>query len=188
MGRHWDVADATLVQASGLVSIAFVVGLAAVIWIIAGPFGPANWSYQRVLTFLTLAAPPAAVYAIPVERMFAPEIAQHLNLAFMVFVSLWRLSLLLFFLTRLGRLPLARAVVATLLPVSIVVAGLTGLRLEDATFRAMVGLTIDQPLTSASAAAAWAASRGFSLLLLPLMASYLWWNRRSAVRLQSPNP
>ncbi len=26
IGRHWDMADATLVQASGIVSIAFVVG------------------------------------------------------------------------------------------------------------------------------------------------------------------
>ena len=125
MGRHWHAADVTAAQSLGLVSIIFVFGLAAVIWAFSLPFGPANWSYRRVLTFLTLAAPPAAVYAIPVERMFVPEIAQHLNLAFLALVSLWRLSLLVFLLTRLGGFSRARAaVVVLLLPVSAVVAAL----------------------------------------------------------------
>ena len=120
MGRHWDAADATLVQSLGLVSIAFVLGLAGMVWMFGSWFGPANWSYRRVLTFLTLAAPPAALYAIPVERMIVPETAQQLNLTFLALVSVWRLSLLVFLLTRLGELSLVKATV--IMPVSLLAA------------------------------------------------------------------
>jgi hypothetical protein len=49
--------------------------------------------YERVLTFVTLTAPPALLYAIPVERFMALQDAQITNFWFLAIVALWRVAL-----------------------------------------------------------------------------------------------
>lgn len=68
VGRYWDHPRADLWQYLGLGSVAYVFVLALILWALLAPLGPANWSYRNVLVFLTLTAPPAVLYAVPVER------------------------------------------------------------------------------------------------------------------------
>ncbi|MFL6259215.1 MAG: hypothetical protein ACJ76Y_05835, partial [Thermoanaerobaculia bacterium] len=71
VGRYWDNPRAELWQLAGLGSIAYVFVLAVILWLLLAPLRPKNWSYRNVLTFVTLTAPPAVLYAIPVERFMS---------------------------------------------------------------------------------------------------------------------
>ena len=140
IGRWWDDPEAHLLQHLGLGSVAYVFVLAFVLWLLTKPLGPQNWSYRSVLTFVTLTSPPAILYAIPVERFLDLATARLINVWFLAFVALWRVALLVFYLRRSARLPWYSVVVATLLPITIVVTALTALNLERAVFDVMGGL------------------------------------------------
>src|SRR5687768_8039418 len=62
IGRYWDHPDAHLLQYAGLGSVVYVVVLSLFLWLLIWPLRPANWRYERVLTFVTLTAPPALLY------------------------------------------------------------------------------------------------------------------------------
>ncbi len=47
-----------------------------------------------------LTAPPALLYAIPVERFFDAATARNINTGFLAFVAAWRVALLAFYLMR----------------------------------------------------------------------------------------
>src|SRR5262245_31187910 len=68
MGRYWDNPKAELVQRLGVGSIVYVFALGALLWVFLSPLRLSDFSYKRLVTFLTLVSPPAALYAIPVER------------------------------------------------------------------------------------------------------------------------
>ncbi len=127
-------------QHLGLGSVAYVFVLAFVLWLLAKPLGPQNWTYRSVLTFVTLTSPPALLYAIPVERFLDLETARLIN----VWVSRVRSRLagrvagLLF--ETLGSLALAERCGRRPLPITIVVTVLTALNLERAVFDVMGGL------------------------------------------------
>lgn len=140
IGRWWDDPEAHLVQHLGLGSLTYVFVLAFVLWLLTKPLGPQNWSYRSVLTFVTLTSPPAILYAIPVERFLDLATARLINVWFLAFVALWRVGLLVFYLRRSARLPWHSVLVATLLPITIVVTALTALNLERAVFDVMGGL------------------------------------------------
>jgi len=61
IGRYWDDPRATLLQHTGLGSVAYVFVLAAVLWLIAKPAAPERFTYVGILTFITLTSPPAAL-------------------------------------------------------------------------------------------------------------------------------
>ncbi len=67
IGRYWDNPRAHVWQYLGLGSVAYVFVLALIIWLLLAPLRPKNWSYRNVLLFITLTAPPAILYAIPVR-------------------------------------------------------------------------------------------------------------------------
>ena len=140
IGRWWDDPEAHLLQHLGLGSLTYVFVLAFVLWLLTKPLGPQNWSYRSVLTFVTLTSPPAILYAIPVERFLDLTTARLINVWFLAFVALWRVGLLVFYLRRSARLPWYSVLVATLLPITIVVTALTALNLERAVFDVMGGL------------------------------------------------
>src|SRR5262245_65218512 len=79
VGRYWDHPSAALWQYLGLGSLAYVFILALVLWAIALPLRPANWSYRGVLIFVTLTSLPALLYAIPVEMVLPLHAAQTAN-------------------------------------------------------------------------------------------------------------
>lgn len=144
LGRYWDNPRAELWQTLGLGSLAYVFVLSAVLWAIVWPLKPANWSYRNVLLFVTLTAPPAILYAIPVERFMSLEAARAANVWFLAIVAVWRVALYGRFLSSTARLPMLAATVATLLPLALIVTALTVLNLEHAVFEIMAGIDPDE--------------------------------------------
>lgn len=144
VGRYWDNPRAQLWQYLGLGSVAYVFCLALILWLLLLPLRPKLWSYRNVLVFVTLTAPPAVLYAIPVERFMPLAAAQSANAWFLAIVATWRVALLLWFLRRLAGLSGLSVVVATLLPLALIVVTLSALNLEHVVFDLMAGIRPEQ--------------------------------------------
>ncbi len=140
VGRYWDNPRAELWQLVGLGSLAYVFVLSAILWLLIAPLRPSNWSYRNVLLFVTLTAPPAVLYAIPVERFMISEQAAQVNAWFLATVATWRVSLLVTFLRNVARLAWFQLIVATLLPLALIVVVLALLNLEHVMFDLMAGI------------------------------------------------
>ncbi|MBI2923529.1 MAG: hypothetical protein HYY18_20935 [Planctomycetes bacterium] len=139
IGRYWDHPSASAFQYAGLGSVAVSAALAVVLWVIVKPMRPAGTTFLNLWTFVTLCAPLAALYAIPVERFMPLRTAREVNAWFLAVVAAWRVALLVFYLRRLCRLTMFRSIVATLLPITAVVTTLAALNLERAVFDLMSG-------------------------------------------------
>ena len=139
VGRYWDNPKAHLWQYLGLGSVAYVFVLAAMVFVLVLPLGPRNWSYRNVLLFITLTAPPAVLYAIPVELFMTPSAARTTNAWFLAVVAIWRVGLFSAFLRHVAKLSPGAAIIATLLPLTIIVVTLSFLNLEHVVFDLMSG-------------------------------------------------
>jgi hypothetical protein len=139
IGRYWDNPRAEVWQYLGLGSVAYVFVLALFVWLLLLPLRPKNWSYRNVLLFLTLTAPPAVLYAIPVERFMSLDNARTANAWFLGLIAAWRVALLVVFLRRTAKLSGGATAVATLLPISAIVLALSLLNLEHVVFNMMGG-------------------------------------------------
>ena len=140
IGRYWDNPRAELWQLFGLGSLAYVIVLALLLWLVVMPLGPQRWSYRNVLLFVALTAPPAVLYAIPVERFLSGDAARSANVWFLATVASWRVALLVHFLRTVASLSWLRVVVATLLPLVVIVSALALLNLEHVVFQIMGGI------------------------------------------------
>ena len=140
IGRYWDSAGAHWAQKAGLGSLIYVVVLATFLWLLIWPLAPQNGSFRGVLTFLTLVAPPALLYAIPVERFMPLSTARNVNVWFLAVVATWRVGLLFFYLARVARFRWFQTTVAALLPLAAIVTVLSMLNLERAVFDLMAGI------------------------------------------------
>lgn len=121
IGRHWDDEKAGLLQSLGVGSLIYVFVLAAYLWLMIWPLRPRDWSYIRVLTAVCLTAPPAFLYAIPIERWLEIETSQVANLWALGIVALWRVALFVFFLMRGAQLNWWRSLSGVLFPLNMVV-------------------------------------------------------------------
>lgn len=144
VGRYWDNPRAVLWQYLGLGSVAYVFVLAFLLYFMLMPLKPKNWSYQNVLLFITLTAPPAILYAIPVERFMPLAQAAATNAWFLGVVALWRVALYAWFLRAMCGLKGLTHIVALLLPLTLIVFALTALNLEHVVFRIMGGIMEDE--------------------------------------------
>jgi len=140
MGRYWDDPKAKLVQHLGLGSVIYIFILSMFVWVVIWPLRPKEWSYSKVLTFVSLTSLPAILYAIPVERFLSLQIARSVNAWFLAVVASWRVALLIVFLKRYAQLGGFQIIVSTLLPLTLIVTTLTVLNLERAVFDIMGGL------------------------------------------------
>lgn len=140
IGRWWDDPGANLLQHLGLGSLAYVVALSLLLFGVLRPVAGADVTLSRVLTFVTLTAAPGLLYAIPVERFTALEVARDLNVGFLAVVATWRVAMLVVFARRLGQLSVVALVVTCLLPLTLIVTALTLLNLERAVLNIMGGL------------------------------------------------
>ena len=140
IGRYWDNPRVTGLQRLGLGSVVYVLLLTGFLWLLLKPLKPENWSYRRLLYFVTLTAPPALLYAIPVERMYSLGQARTINVWFLGVVALWRVIMYGAFLWRCARLRGLSFPAALLLPLCLIVTALTLLNLERATFDLMAGI------------------------------------------------
>lgn len=140
MGRYWDSPRAEFLQKLGVGSVLYVIALSAFLWLLLWPLRPKSWSFFTLLTFITLVSPPAALYAIPVERFVSLDAAQAINAWFLAAVATWRVALLFFFLMRVADLRWFEVIVASLLPIGTIVVALFILNLEHVVFDLMSGI------------------------------------------------
>jgi hypothetical protein len=151
VGRYWDNPKAEPWQLMGLGSLAYVFSLALVIWALLAPLRPKNWSYRNVLLFITLTSPPAILYAIPVDQFMTRDAAATVNAWFLAIVASWRVALLVNFLRRTAGLSPGLVIVATLLPLALIVTALSLLNLEHAVFEIMAGIRPQEPTANDTA-------------------------------------
>jgi hypothetical protein len=149
MGRYWDHPNAHLLQIAGLGSVLYVFALATLLWLVIWPLRPREWSWFRLLTYVTLTSPPAALYAIPVEFWLDKPTARGVNAWFLAIVALWRVILLIVYLRRVARLNAFAVAAGALLPLMGVTFILTVLNLERAVFDIMGGIREGTPHDSA---------------------------------------
>lgn len=140
VGRYWDSPRAELWQHLGVGSLAYVFSLALVLWLLVWPLRPQRWTYFNVLLFVTLCSPPALLYAVPVERFLSMHAAQVTNAWFLAVVAAWRVALLVAFLRSVAKLSWPAIVIATLLPLALIVVCLMLLNLEHVVFNLMAGI------------------------------------------------
>lgn len=167
VGRYWDNPKADVWQWLGLGSLAYVFVLALIVWAFLAPLRPKNWSYRNVLLFITLTAPPAIIYAIPVEKFMLASSARTSNGGFLVVVASWRVAMFALFLRRVAGLSRGMVVVATLLPLAMIVGALSALNLEHvvvAVFNVMGGIREDDRSANDTA---------FGIVLLLALLSWL---------------
>jgi hypothetical protein len=150
VGRYWDNPRVGLLQHLGLGSIVYVFVLSGYLFLVVLPLRPSNWSYRHLLIFVTLTSPPALLYAIPVEKLMSLNAARIANFWFLAIVATWRVTMYSIYLRRRAELGGYIRFCATLLPLSLVVLGLTALNLDRAVFEIMAG--VDHKETSADSA------------------------------------
>lgn len=173
IGRWWDDAGANSLQHAGAGSVIYVFILAALLWLVVLPLKPHGWKYVHVLTFVSLTAPPALLYAIPVEKMSTLEVARMWNGWFLLVVAAWRVMLLGYYLNVHARLRPFAILVAALLPITAIVVTLTVLNLERAAFATMGGFR-GEPTAHDSAYTILTLLTVLSvLLLIPLLICYI---------------
>ncbi len=184
IGRYWDNPRALWWQSLGLGSLAYVGALALLLWLLIWPLKPRHWSLRNVLVFVTLTAPPALLYAIPVERFLSMAAAQDTNAWFLALVASWRVALLAVFLRRVAQLSWAALVVATLTPLALIVFSLSMLNLEHVVFRLMAGIGAEEKSANDAAYVIVLVLTYFSFLASPaLLIAYAFetwkaWHRR----------
>ena len=139
MGRVWDHADVPLLRRLGAGSMVYVFMLSAMLWVFIRPMRLQGLTYLKLATFVSLAALPGLLYAIPVERWMEPDAAVATNRAFLAIVALWRVSLLFYFLVVAGALRPITAGAVLLLPLAMLVSVIALAGLDHAAFLAMGG-------------------------------------------------
>lgn len=173
IGRWWDDAGASLLQHAGAGSVIYILILAALLWLVALPLKPHDWTYRHVLTFVSLTAPPALLYAIPVERLYTVETARSLNVWALAIVATWRVALLLVYLKRHARLNPVAITVSALLPITAIVVTLFFLNLHRVVFAFMSGERIQPNANDSAYAVLFLLSMLSILLFLPLVVCYI---------------
>lgn len=189
IGRYWDNPRAELWQYMGLGSLAYIFVLALILWLIILPLRPENWSYKSVLIFVGMTAPPAILYAIPVERFFSLNTAQTMNVWFLAIVATWRVILLFLHLKRSAKLNGFAIFVAAVLPLAIIVTVLAMLNLEHVVFKIMAGLSEDERSANDAAYTILLLLTYFSFLASPiLLIAYITMiiRRRKALKANEP--
>jgi hypothetical protein len=172
IGRYWDNPRVGIWQHLGIGSVVYIFALALLLWLTAWPLRPRQWSYLRVLTFVSLVSPPAILYAIPVEKFFSLKTADSINVVFLGVVALWRVGLLIYFLGVVAELKVLSVFVSAFLPLTLIVVALSALNLEKAVFSLMGGISEHTPNDGAFAILALLSL--FSILIfVPLLLTYL---------------
>ena len=174
MGRWWEDPKASFLQHLGVGSIIYVFVLALFLWLVLWPLTPPHWSFLNVLIFVTLTAPPALLYAIPVRHGLSLQTAQTVRLWLLATVAGWRVALLIFYLRRGAGLAGFRWVLAGLYPLLFIVFTLTALNLEKVVFDIMGGIHESDRTVNDTAYGVLVLLCMLSMLaFLPLLASYL---------------
>ncbi|MBX3120373.1 MAG: hypothetical protein KF784_15025 [Fimbriimonadaceae bacterium] len=101
MGRWWDDPEALPTQKSGAGSVIYIFVLGTVLWLFCRPIFRENSKWIQMVGFIGLTAPPAALYAIPVERFTDLHTAGSINYTFLGIVAIYRVALMLWYLCKI---------------------------------------------------------------------------------------
>jgi len=175
IGRYWDNPRADLWQYLGLGSVIYIFVLALIVWLVLLPLKPHQWNYKNVLLFISLTSPPAILYAIPIEKYMSLESAQLANVWFLAIVAIWRVLLFFKYLKNSAKLSGLCVFVATLLPLTLIVALLTALNLEHVVFKLMAGLEEGEKSANDSAYFIIMLITFFSIMASPVLLSLYGW-------------
>jgi hypothetical protein len=182
IGRWWEDPKASLLQHTGIGSVAYVFILALFLWLIIWPLTPPHWSFLNVLIFVTLTSPPAALYALPVRHGLSLPVAQTVRLWLLAIVAGWRVALLGFYLRRGAGLAGGRWLLAAFFPLLLIVFVLTSLNLEKVVFDIMGGIhESDRSVNDAAYGVLMMLTLLSVLVFLPALAGYLVYAVNSAV-------
>ena len=174
MGRWWEDPKASLLEHLGIASVAYVLVLAFLIWLVLWPLVPGTWSFVKVLIFVSLTSPPAILYAIPVRHGLTVQDAQNVRLWLLAVVAGWRVALLVFYLRRGAGLAGFRWILAALFPLLLIVFVLTALNLERAVFDVMGDIRASERTVNDAAYGLLELISVISILaFLPLLVCYL---------------
>jgi hypothetical protein len=173
MGRYWDDPRASASQRTGVGSVVYVFALSAVLWIIVKPVAPQRFEYRRIVTFIAMTSPPAALYAIPVERWMSLESANQVNLWFLGVVACWRVALWMHYLRRRGQLPVWLLLCVAVMPLAGIFIALLALNLHHVVLNIMGGI---RDADRSSQDAAYHVLLGLSFVSVPasMLASVGW--------------
>lgn len=172
VGRHWDDAEASMLQASGIGSIVYVLFLSGYLWLFLLPLKPVGCRDWQILTVVCMTAPPAFLYAIPIERWMNLEMSHVVNLTILGIVAVWRVALFLFYLIRGAKLHWWHSLVGVLLPLSIIVIIAGVLALAASITDGMAGTRAPQSNPVRSVAEIMGTLSAFAFI--PLLTAYIY--------------
>lgn len=194
IGRWWEDPRANFFQHLGIGSVIYIFVLAFLLWLIVWPVcvGPRP-SYFNLLTFISLTAPPAILYAIPVRTLLEVQTGQTIRLWMLAIVAGWRVALLVFYLTRGLQFSYSKAITITLLPLVVIIVTLVQLNLEKVVFDLMGGIRREDASVNDAAYEILLLISLLSILaFLPLLIAYVAYvigarKQRQLARLDSSN-
>lgn len=128
IGRWWDdPRDLPLFARMGIGSVLYVFGMAAILWVTFAPLVSERLGTHHFVAFVASTSLPGLVYAVPVERWTDMDTAATYNVFALLFVSVYRVSLLVWFCRRISKLNWIESMVTTFLPISVIAFVLTAL-------------------------------------------------------------
>lgn len=171
VGRWWEDPKAHILQHLGVGSLVYVLLLSLFLWLIVRPLA-AGARYLSVFTYVTLTAPPAFLYAVPVRSWFDIAVAQQVRVWFLAVVATWRVLLWARYLVVGIKLSRFRAIVGTLFPLTMIVVALSVLNLERVVFDLMGAGPHEATVNDAAYGILFLLSLLSGLLFVPLAVAY----------------
>ena len=141
IGRWWDDPrpEIPIFVRWGLGSVVYVFGLSTLLWLFALPLVKTRITFKQMLVFIACTSPPAIIYAVPIELWVDSKAARTYNFAALCLVAAYRVSLLAWFMRRIGRLTGDQVLLICATPILLIIAVVTQLGFESRVMDIMGG-------------------------------------------------
>lgn len=149
IARNWDYPEAPEFARMGLGSLAYILILAFVLFVMAWPISYEKRNYWHVLTGISMTAAPGLVYGVPVEMFMSTEGAQGANLIFLLVVASWRVGLASHYLFKGCENGIREVLAILLLPISLIILALVWTGRAGYVMQLMGGLRRDHSAPNA---------------------------------------
>lgn len=150
IGRWWDdPREIPPLARMGLGSVAYVFVLSGLLWLISYPLARERVSYLDFAAFIAATSLPGIVYALPIEAISPNSTASAYNITALIFVSAYRVSLLIWFLSKILKMSVFRAIVTTFFPISLITGVISLADLGDQIINMMGGFRNNVPQSAA---------------------------------------
>jgi hypothetical protein len=133
---------------------------------------------------LTMTAAPGLIYAVPVEQFLNENTARVVNFSFLAIVAAWRMALYFHFLRGAAQLPTIAAIVAALLPPTLIMAVVSAYGFLEVVASAMGGTDLPPDAALIANSLFWIAAACW--IALPIL--LLFWVALIFLRRRRPAP